>query len=85
MQMAAACELNMDKNVAKEVVSAAMKASRELHTIVPFIKQSLDEEEYERLARRVAAASAGILEEIINPILAEHPELAPLGMRVPKL
>ena len=84
MKKVAACEAFMNREIAQDLIDAALKASRELHAMIPLLKQALDEDEYDYFAKGLASASAAILEEVINPVFLKHPELAPSGMAIPK-
>lgn len=65
----------MDKETAKRVHSVMLRCSREIHDLVPFLKERLDGDEYETFAKGLALVSVYILTEVLNPLHSQHPEL----------
>jgi hypothetical protein len=65
----------MDIDLARYVVRAAFRSSRELGDLVPFLKEHLHAEEYRPYALAIASGVAAIQLDLLNKLFAEHPGL----------
>ena len=65
----------MDQDVARHVIRTAFRSGRGLSDLLGVLKTSCDPEEYEAYARGIAGAMAAIHQEVIDRVLAAHPEL----------
>jgi hypothetical protein len=65
----------MQKQVAKHIVASALKCSSQLNQILPFAKIHCDNEEYREILSGVARVLDSIGVQIIDGILASHPDL----------
>jgi hypothetical protein len=65
----------MNIDLARYVVGAAFRSSRELGDLVPFLKEHLDAEEYRPYARAIASGVAAIHLDLVNKLFADHPGL----------
>jgi hypothetical protein len=75
----------MNIDVARHVIRAAFRSSRELSNLLPLLKDNLDAVEYQRYTMAIAAAIAATQLEVINTITADHPELeAEIEMQISK-
>lgn len=66
---------------ASKVLSAAFEASRLLDQSIHHAMASGTPEEVTRYKRAVGKAMAEIMFSILNPVIHEHPDLAPPGWR----
>jgi hypothetical protein len=75
----------MNIDVARHVIRAAFRSSRELSNLLPLLKDNLDAVEYQRYTMAIAAAIAATQLEVINTITADYPELeAEIEMQISK-
>jgi len=65
----------MDKLIAKHIAVTAFQASADLGNLVPFLKIHSSQEEYERYAKAIAAASSEIFLNIMKKVFQDFPEL----------
>ncbi len=65
----------MNRDLAKQVATAAVRTSTQLSSLLPLLKAQCDAAEYARLLRSVASVCGHITREILHPIFAEHPDL----------
>ncbi|HZP20085.1 MAG TPA: hypothetical protein VFB16_07720 [Bauldia sp.] len=65
----------MDIDVARHMIRAAFRTSRELEGVLQFLKEICPDEEYRPLALGIAAAIDRIGIALIEPAEAAHPEL----------
>ncbi len=65
----------MNRDVAKQVATAAVRASTQLTSLLPSLKAECDPVEYARLLRCVASVCGHISREILHPVFAQHPDL----------
>ena len=65
----------MQKQIAKHVVTSAMRATSQLEKILPFAKMYCDSSEYQRLLAAVATAVNCIHAKIVDDVLAGHQDL----------
>jgi hypothetical protein len=65
----------MDIDLARQMVRADFRASRELGTLLRTLKANCSEGEYRDLALGVAAAIDGINTALTRKAIASHPEL----------
>ncbi len=70
-----------DREAASKVLAAAFKASGILDQSIHDVIASSTAEEVTAYKRAVGTVMAEILFEILNPIISEHPDLAPEGWR----
>lgn len=67
----------MDRDLAKHVVTVAIKTGSRLGDLVPLLKEHMPPQEYEVHAKAIARAAYPISHEITDRIFAEHPDLKP--------
>lgn len=65
----------MNADVARHVVRAAFRSSRELSDLLPLLKAHLNQVEYQNYAKAIAAAIAAIQLEVLNLVTVGRPEL----------
>ena len=65
----------MDIAVARHVLRATFRSSRELEYLIPLLKEACPPEEYDVLVRAIAGAIAENSLGVVNRILAAHPGL----------
>jgi len=65
----------MDIDLARQMVRADFRASRELETVLRTLKANCPEDEYRDLARGIAAAIDGIGTALTRKAIEAHPEL----------
>ena len=65
----------MNIDLARHVVRAAFRSSRELAELLPFLKDQLGPEEYTVYAKAVGSAVAAIQVDLMNKLVAAHPGL----------
>ena len=66
-----------DREVAAHVLTLAFEASAKLNESIHIVLASESKDEVPEFKRAVGAVLAELLTEILNPIIREHPELAP--------
>lgn len=72
----------MDHDTAAKVLSAAFEASSILDQSIHHVMSSGTPEEVTGYKRAVGRVMGEILLQILNPVIADHPDLAPEGWRV---
>jgi hypothetical protein len=65
----------VDIEVARHVVRAVFRSSRELQELLELLKGHCSEEEYTEFALAIAASIASAHLEVMNRVLAVHPNL----------
>lgn len=65
----------MDKELAEFVARIAFKNSSELSKLIPFLKDRLDQDEYEEYAKAIAKITGLVGTEILLKIFEEHPDI----------
>jgi len=65
----------MEIDLARHVVRAAFRSSRELGDLLPFLKEHLNAKECEGYAKTIASAVAAIQVAVLNKLMVEHPSL----------
>lgn len=65
----------MNIDLARHVVRAAFRSSRELSNLLPLLKENLSAGEYQHYAKAIAAAIAATQLEVVNAVTSSHPEL----------
>ena len=65
----------MNRDLAKQMATAAVRASTQLGSLLPSLKAECDSAEYARTLRSVASVCGHISREILHPIFTEHPDL----------
>jgi hypothetical protein len=65
----------MDRDTANEVFNAALRSGDELQKLLPLLKTRCSADEYDVYLKAVATAMAEIGIELVNRVVAEHPEL----------
>jgi len=65
----------MEKDLAKHVVSVAIRTASRLGDLLPLLKDHMPSQEYEAYAKAIARAVNGIGREINDRVFAEHPDL----------
>ncbi len=72
-----------DREVAKQMLEAALTASGHLDRSLLAIKDVCSPEELHLAKRAVGECMGEMLLELINPILKQYPDLTPSGMKTP--
>jgi hypothetical protein len=67
----------MEQKTAIIIKTRAQEAIAELHTILPDIKGLCSDEEFEFIKRGVGMSIIKILDELLEPIYQQHPEIDP--------
>jgi hypothetical protein len=70
-----------DRDAAAKVLAAAFEASRVLDQSVHEVIAVSSPDEVTKYKRAAGSVMAEILFQIINPVIDEHPDLAPEGWR----
>jgi len=65
----------MEKDLARHVVSVAIKTGSHLGDLLPLLKEHMPSQEYEVYAKAIARAISEIGHEINDRVFAEHPDL----------
>lgn len=65
----------MNIEIARTIARAAFRSSRELGALIPILKNSLNDEEFRIHSKAIATAIASIQLEIVNKLIADHPNL----------
>ncbi|RTL47744.1 MAG: hypothetical protein EKK40_18870 [Bradyrhizobiaceae bacterium] len=65
----------MDKDVARHMIRAGFRCSRELQDVMLLLKGQMPEDAYAPAAHRIAAAMAAVGDALTATALAAHPEL----------
>jgi hypothetical protein len=65
----------MQKQIAKHIVTSALRAASQLNQILPFAQTYCDSSEYQKLLASTATAIDCINLHIVDDILAAHPDL----------
>jgi len=65
----------MNRDLAKQVATAAVRTSTQLSSLLPLLKAQCDSAEYARLLRSIASVCGHITREILDPVFVEHPDL----------
>ena len=65
----------MDIDLARHVARAALRSSRELGDLIPFLKEHLSVQGYQGYAKAIASAVAAIQVDLLNKLTADHPGL----------
>jgi hypothetical protein len=71
----------MNADVSKEVLEAVFESSKLLDGALVAIRERASPEEHRKYLDTVSRLLVTMLVEIINPILAEHPQLTPDEMK----
>jgi hypothetical protein len=66
-------EMNID--LALHMVRAALRSSRELSDLLPFLKDNASKQEFDRYAKAIATAIASIQLEVVNKLTDDCPGL----------
>lgn len=70
-------EIAMDKKTAQSVLTLMFEYGGKLNDAMLMIRESSDEEEFAQYRRAIGTVLDSAFEQIINPILEEHPDLRP--------
>ncbi len=65
----------MDIDLARHFIRSMMKASTEMTSLIPVLKENCSEDEYEYYGKTLAKISASISLDVINDIFSKFPEL----------
>jgi hypothetical protein len=65
----------MDKKIAQHVAKTAFRASADLGSVIPLLKEHCSTEEYEKLRLPIATVSASIGLDILNLIFEYFPDI----------
>ena len=65
----------MDINVARYVIRASFRSGQELETLFNLLQSHCDPNEYKTYTTAIATVVASIQLEIVNRIVASHPDL----------
>ncbi len=68
-------EIAMDKDIARHLIRANFRCSRELQEVMSLLKGQLTQDAYVSVAHKIAAAIAAVGDALTNTALAEHPDL----------
>jgi len=71
----------MKKETAAEVLQIMIDCGADLDRSIQVVKDTSSEEEFKRYRSIVAQIMTDILTGVMNPIIAEHPELKPKEMK----
>ena len=71
----------MKKETAAEVLRIMIDCGADLDRSIQVVKDTSSEEEFKRYRSIVAQIMTDILTGVMNPIIAEHPELKPKEMK----
>jgi hypothetical protein len=66
----------MEKELARQLITSAFRSSSELQSVLQVLKQQLHPADYKRYAVAEAIPSDAINQALLNPALAEFPELS---------
>ncbi|MEM8833005.1 MAG: hypothetical protein AAGB32_00560 [Pseudomonadota bacterium] len=67
----------MEKQLAEQIMKLALESSQKLNEIAILSEENSSHEEFLRVRKQVAYSIAAILEEVLEPIYKEHPDLIP--------
>ncbi|MBN8966919.1 MAG: hypothetical protein J0G95_00425 [Rhizobiales bacterium] len=65
----------MDKDIARHLIRANFRCSRELQEIMLLLKRELSQDTYEPIAHKIATAIAAVGDALTNTALAAHSDL----------
>ena len=65
----------MERDAAKLVILEAFRSMGHLTDLLPFLKQAGPAEDYDRLAKGIARATAEIGLNVLEPMFEMHPDL----------
>ena len=65
----------MNIDIARHVTRAVFRCTRELGSLVPFLKENVGAEEYEGYAAAIATAIDAIQHNVLTKLESEHPGL----------
>jgi hypothetical protein len=65
----------MDTETGREVLRATFRSAEQLQKLLPLLKSRCSADEYRKYALAVAAVVAEGGQQLINRVIAEHPEL----------
>lgn len=65
----------MNRKLAQHIVRVAFRSSAELGNLIPLLKEHCKPDEYEKLCRPIASASATISLNILNLVFTDFPDL----------
>ena len=74
----------MERETAKSVLALMFDYGGKLNDAMLMIRETSDEEEFAHYRRAVGNVLDSAFEQIINPILAEHPDLQPDQLNLEK-
>jgi hypothetical protein len=66
----------MEKDLARQLIRSAFRSSSELQSVLPLLKQQLPPADYKQYALGIASAIDAINQALLDPALAEFPELS---------
>lgn len=72
----------MERDVARSVLALMFDYGGKLNDAMLTIRESSDEEEFARYRRAIGNVLESAFEQIINPILEEHPDLKPAQLKL---
>lgn len=67
----------MEKEAAQSVLALMFEYGGKLNDAMLMLRETSDEEEFARYRRAIGNVLDAAFEQIINPILEEHPDLKP--------
>lgn len=74
----------MKRDVAESILALVFEYGGKLNDSMLSVRETSDEEEFGRYRRAVGTVLASAFENIIDPILAEHPDLRPAQLNLEK-
>ncbi|MFT3746421.1 MAG: hypothetical protein QM785_19275 [Pyrinomonadaceae bacterium] len=67
----------MTKDVAIRVKESSLNAIASLDSLVADVKDDCETEDFERIRRAAGLSIAKIIDELLEPVYSEHPDLDP--------
>jgi hypothetical protein len=75
-------DIAMDKKTAQSVLTLMFEYGGKLNDAMLMIRETSDEEEFAQYRRAIGTVLDSTFEQIINPILEEHPDLKPESLNL---
>jgi hypothetical protein len=69
-------DIDMNEELAWEMVRVSFQTARELQGVLGFLKENCSAEDYRSYAGRISQAIDSVNDALLNPALAAHRELA---------
>jgi fibrillarin-like rRNA methylase len=65
----------MHKEIAHHIAYESFRISSMLNNLIPILKENCDKDEYEFLAKKIAAISGDIGLELLNYVFSKYPDI----------